>query len=45
VSYGLKAALSEQDWWVPASAVIVQASTPTGGATNNTELFATYVFG
>jgi hypothetical protein len=45
LSYGLKAALNDQDGLIPASTVILQASTPTGGASNNTELFTTYVFG
>jgi hypothetical protein len=45
LSYGLKAALTEQNGWIPSSAFILQASTPTGGASNNTELFGTYVFG
>jgi hypothetical protein len=45
LSYGLKAAVTDQDRWIPSSTFILQASTPTGGASNNTELFATYVFG
>src|SRR5262249_22771777 len=45
VTYGLKAALTEQDRWVPESAFIVQGFTPTGGEATDTHLAATYVFG
>lgn len=43
--YGFKAWMSEQDDWRPASAVILQGFTPTGGEETDTELSATYVFG
>jgi hypothetical protein len=45
VSYGLKAGLTEQQGWVPQSAFILQALTPTTGETTATQLVATYVFG
>jgi hypothetical protein len=45
VTYGLKAALTEQKTWVPESAFIVQGFTPTRGESTATEMVATYVFG
>jgi hypothetical protein len=45
ISYGLKAALTEQNGWMPQSAAIVQASTPVSGEDTNTQLVATYVAG
>jgi hypothetical protein len=45
VSYGFKAALTEQDGWLPQSAVIVQASTPTSGPESDTHGVGTYVWG
>jgi hypothetical protein len=45
IAYGVKAALTEQSEWVPASAVILQGFTPTGGEATDTQLVATYVFG
>jgi hypothetical protein len=45
VSYGLKAALTEQDHWLPRSAVILQGFTPTRGEATETDLVAAYVFG
>ncbi len=45
LSYGLKAALSEQEEWIPESAFIVQGFTPTGGEATATQLAATYVVG
>jgi hypothetical protein len=45
LTYGFKAVLTEQKQWIPQSAVIVQAFTPTGGATNFTQVVGTYVFG
>ncbi len=43
--FGLKATLSRQDVWLPASALIVQGFTPTKGEEHDTLLSATYVFG
>ncbi len=45
VSYGLKYHLTQAERWLPGSAFIVQASTPTSGKTSNTRLASTYVFG
>lgn len=45
VSYGFKAALTEQDEWIPESAFIVQAGTPTSGKETATQLISTYVIG
>jgi hypothetical protein len=45
ISYGLKAALTNQNGWVPQSAVILQAFTPTSGAKTDTDLAFTYVSG
>ena len=43
--YGAKAWISEQDVWLPESALIVQGFTPTGGEATDTHLSTTYVFG
>jgi hypothetical protein len=45
ISYGAKVFLTEQDAWLPASAVIVQGATPTSGAETATSLTTTYVAG
>ncbi|MDZ4657418.1 MAG: transporter [Bythopirellula sp.] len=45
VAYGFKAALTEQEGWLPRSAGIVQGNTPTSGAESETHLVATYVWG
>jgi hypothetical protein len=45
VSYGLKAALTEQDAWLPRSALILQGFTPTSGPETATHLVATYAWG
>jgi hypothetical protein len=45
ILYGLKAAVTNQRGWVPNSAVILQASTPTAGPGNATQGTFTYVFG
>ncbi len=45
VSYGLKAALTKQREWVPQSAVLLQAFTPTSGEATDTHVVATYAFG
>jgi len=37
--------VSEQDGWLPESALIVQGATPTGGADNVTTVVGTYAFG
>lgn len=43
--YGLKAALTEQDEWLPQSALIVQATTPTSGPDPATQFNTGYVWG
>lgn len=45
ISYGLKAAVTKQNGWIPRSAAILQASTPLGGEANDTQLVADYVAG
>ncbi len=45
ISYGLKAALTNQNGWVPQSAVILQAFTPTSGTSTDTHPALTYVSG
>ena len=45
ISYGAKAYLTEQDDWLPESAFIVQAATPTSGVETATRLICTYVTG
>jgi outer membrane receptor protein involved in Fe transport len=45
ISYGVKLGLTRQSRWVPRSAVIVQASTPTSGPDTATQLIATAVAG
>lgn len=45
VAYGLKLSITEQLALRPASAVIVQASSPTSGNANDSQLITTYVFG
>ena len=45
VSYGLKAELTKQREWVPQSAVLLQAFTPTSGENTDTHFVVTYVFG
>jgi hypothetical protein len=45
VAYGFKAALNDQNGWIPQSAVIVQGNTPTSGAETDTHVVATYVWG
>lgn len=45
VSYGLKAALTDQRGWTPRSAAIVQGFTPTSGRETATHFVATYVWG
>jgi hypothetical protein len=43
--YGIKAKMTAEDGWVPASAAIVQGFTPTSGEETATQMSATYVFG
>ncbi len=43
--YGFKVALTGQDRWVPRSALIVQANTPTSGEETATQFNLGYVFG
>jgi hypothetical protein len=45
VSYGFKAALTEQDGWLPMSAAILQGFTPTSGPETQSHMVATYVWG
>jgi hypothetical protein len=45
LSYGAKVYLSNQEVWLPQSAVIVAAGTPTSGKETATQLVTTYVFG
>lgn len=45
ISYGVKVGLTEQEEFIPESALILQGSTPTGGANTTTHFTATYVFG
>jgi hypothetical protein len=48
LSYGVKVGVTAQDRWVPRSAVILQAATPTGGSAGTspaTQLTATYAAG
>ena len=45
VIYGLKVALSEQDAWLPRSALIVHATTPTSGPNTATQFVTGYVAG
>ncbi len=43
--YGLKFSLTEQDRWLPQSALIVHANTPTAGPNTDTQVTTGYVFG
>lgn len=43
--YGAKFAMTEQEGWLPSSALIVQGFTPTSGESNDTDFSATYVTG
>jgi len=45
IFYGLKAAVTDQDNWLPGSAVVVEAGTPTSGKETTTQFITTYVFG
>jgi Putative MetA-pathway of phenol degradation len=45
ILYGLKASLTEQEGWMPQSAVIIQAATPTSGPETATQFSSGYVFG
>ncbi len=43
--YGLKVSLTAQDRWLPRSALIVHANTPTAGPDTTTQFTSGYVFG
>lgn len=45
VYYGIKAKLTDQDAWMPDSAMILQGYTPTGGESSVTDVSASYIFG
>lgn len=45
ISYGFKYALTKQKAWRPASACIIQASTPTSGSETASRFIVGYVFG
>jgi hypothetical protein len=45
IAYGLKYKVTNQGTWVPDSAVIVQAFSPTSGKATDTQVVGTYVFG
>jgi hypothetical protein len=45
LSYGFKVRVTEQREWVPASAFLFMAGTPTGGEETDTHVTGTYVFG
>jgi hypothetical protein len=45
VFYGFKAALTEQDGWMPRIAAIVHGNTPTSGPESGTLVVATYAWG
>jgi hypothetical protein len=45
VTYGFKAALTDQDGWLPRSAAILQGATPTSGEEPETHFVATYAWG
>ena len=45
VLYGLKFAVTEQESWLPESAIILQGSTPTEGPEDASQLIVGYAFG
>jgi hypothetical protein len=45
VIYGFKAALTDQNGWIPRTAAIIHGNTPTSGPEVETHLVATYVWG
>lgn len=45
ITYGLKYALTNQERWVPESAVILQGSTPTEGPESSSQSIVGYAFG
>ena len=45
VTYGLKYAVTDQDEWLPRSALILQGGTPTSGPDPATQFVGTYVWG
>jgi hypothetical protein len=45
LSYGIKAAITQQDRWIPRSALILTGWTPTSGRETATQFVGTYVVG
>ncbi|MCI0464460.1 MAG: transporter [Gemmataceae bacterium] len=45
LAYGTKVEVTRQNGWLPQSALLVMAFTPTGGESNDTQAVGTYVFG
>ena len=45
ISYGMKISLNDQHDWLPRTAAILQASTPTSGPETRTHVVATYAWG
>jgi hypothetical protein len=45
VFYGFKAALTDQDGWIPRTATIVHGNTPTSGSETASSFVGTYVWG
>ena len=45
INYGIKLAISEQQGWIPQSALILTGATPTSGVEENTEFVGTFAFG
>jgi len=45
IVYGTKLGVTEQDGWVPESALLLLAVTPTSGVDTDTAFIGTYVFG
>ncbi|HVL13956.1 MAG TPA: transporter [Gemmata sp.] len=45
VVYGVKLRVTDQEGWLPQSALILDGRTPTGGDDNHSQFVGTYVFG
>jgi hypothetical protein len=45
ILYGAKFAMTEQEDWIPQSALIAQGFTPTSGESNDSDFSATYIAG
>jgi hypothetical protein len=45
LAYGVKLRVTDDDGWVPGSALILQGFTPTSGQVKDTQFVGTYVFG